>query len=268
MVDTREPVGNMDVATRHDPSRELLGVVGVHAGLVFVPVLLVGVVVLPVLVALVLALLAAGLVTAWRLRGVDDRIATQLGARPADLDTAPRRLAVLVENVAMVTGVEEPRLFLIEDPAANAIVWGVGTRPHSVAVTTGLLEAAEPIELEGIVAQLLVSTGAGVERATLAAALFGGLAGTSLAPTVAALAAMSVEDRRVVHSDLEAVRCTQYPPGYVAALVRVGRVGSHVSRSPRALQALWLAEPQPRQPDDPFAIHPPLADRIDLLREL
>jgi len=54
----------------------------------------------------------------------------------------------------------------------------------------------------------------------------------------------------------------------VAALERVRAGGSTVARSPKALQALWFAAPGEPDRDDPFHAHPPLADRIDLLREL
>jgi heat shock protein HtpX len=169
----------------------------------------------------------------------------------------------------MAVGIGPPALHVIDDPARNAVVWGSGAGPASLAVTTGLLEAVQPIELEAVVAHLLSDVRDGlVEAPTAATALFGRLATGPLAPLVAALAEAGADDRRIVLADLEGARATRYPPGTVAALERVQTGRSVVARSPRSLQALWFAAPCEPEPGDRFQAHPPLADRIDLLREL
>jgi len=161
------------------------------------------------------------------------------------------------------------RLHVIDDPARNAVVWGAGARPASLAVTAGLLEVAEPIELEAVVAHLLADVRDGlVEAPTAATALFGALAGGPFAGVVASLARAGADERRIVLADLEGARATAYPPGLVAALERVQAGSSGVARTPEPMQALWFAAPSEPAPGDPFQAHPPLADRIDLLREL
>lgn len=254
--------------TAHDPTGDLVRIGVVHAAVVLVPVLVIGLVVLPWWLALLVAVVVAVAVTVVRARGADERIARSLDARRVDATEEPR-LAGAAEHVAMAVGVSRPRLHVIDDPGRNAVVWGSGQGPASLAVTSGLLEVAEPVELEAVVAHLLADVRDGlVEAPTAAAALFGSLAGGPLRGVVASLAQAGADSRRVVLADLEGARATAYPPGTVAALHRVGLGSSGVARTPKPLQALWFAAPSEPAPDDPFRAHPPIVDRIDLLREL
>jgi len=254
--------------TANDPTGDLVRVGVAHSAAVALPLLVLGLLVLPPLVAVVVALAVATVVTVVRARRSDDAVAAALGARPVRDADVPR-LASAVEQVAMAVGTAPPRLHVIDDPARNAVVWGAGARPASLAVTAGLLEVAEPIELEAVVAHLLSDVRDGlVEAPTAAAALFGRVASGPLAGLVARLAQAGADDRRIVLADLEGARATRYPPGAVAALERVAAGRSAVVRNPPVLQALWFAAPGEPGVDDPFHAHPPLADRIDLLREL
>jgi heat shock protein HtpX len=258
-----------DLSTAREPTTDLARIAAVHAVLVAVPLLVLGVILLPLWLAPIVAVVVAVAVTALRCRGIDQRIADALGARALAAGEAPRVDGV-VESTSMAVGVAVPRLHVIEDPARNAVVWGSGTGPAaSIAVTTGLLDAAERIELEGVVAHLLAEVSDGmVEAPTVATALFGPLASGPAAGLVAWLARAREDERRIVVADMSAARATQYPPGLVNALERVRAGSSGVERSPRPLQPLWFAAPSTPGDDDPFATHPPLADRIDLLREL
>jgi Zn-dependent protease with chaperone function len=257
-----------DTPTAREPSTEVLRVAGAHALVVAVPVLLLGLLLLPLWLAPVVAVAVAVAVTALRCRNMDARVGAALGARPIDPADAPR-LAGVADSASMAVGVASPRLHVLDDPARNAVVWGSGAGPASIALTSGLLEAAERIELEGIVARLLTDVREGViEAPTAATALFGALAGGPLSGLVASLARADEDERRVVVADMAAARATQYPPGAVAALERVREGSTGVARSPRPLQALWYAAPAESAAGDAFAVHPPLADRIDLLREL
>lgn len=257
-----------ETSTTREPSTEVIRVAGVHALLVAVPVLLLGLLLLPPWLAPIVAAVVAVAVTALRGRDMDARVGDALGARPVDAADAPR-LAGVAESTSMAVGVASPRLHVIDDPARNAVVWGSGAGPASIALTTGLLDAAERIELEGILARLLIDVREGViEAPTATTALFGALAEGPLSGLVASLARADEDERRVVVADMAAARATQYPPGAVAALERVREGATGVARSPRPLQALWYAAPAQPAAGDPFAVHPPLADRIDLLREL
>jgi len=257
-----------DTSTSHDPTADLVRIGIVHAVAVAVPVLVIALIVVPPWLAPLIAIAVGVAVTVLRCRGIDDRVGASVGARAVDAADVPR-LAGVVESTSMATGAATPHLHLIDDPGCNAVVWSAGTGPASLAVTTGLLEQADRIELEAVVAHLLTDVRDGVvEAPTVTSALFGRLGTGPLAGPVAALTRAAVDDRRVAWADLESARATQYPPGSVAALERIRDAGSTVARCPRALQSLWFAAPCEPVEGDPFVVHPPLADRIDLLREL
>lgn len=254
--------------TAHDPTGDLVRIGLLHAALVAAPVLVLLVLLVPAGLAVAVAVVVAAAVTVVRARRTDERIAAAVGARPV-AEAAVPRLASAVEHVAMAVGVSPPRLHVVDDTARNAVVWGSGRGPASLAVTSGLLDAAEPIELEAVVAHLLTDVRDGlVEAPTVATAMLGPLAAGPLAGVVARLAEAGADDRRIVLADLEGAKATRYPPGVVAALEHVRGGSSHVARSPKPLQALWFAAPADADRDGPFHAHPPVADRIDLLREL
>lgn len=255
----------VEPAARRDDAA-IVQLVSLHALVVAVPaVLVLGLVGLPILVAFLLALVLAGGLTFWRLRGSDERIARRLGARPIRPGDHPR-LASLVANVSMACGVAPPRLLLIESASRNAVVWGAGNGPVSLAVTRGLLEASDRISLEAVLAYELSVAGDGVSVVTIASSLFGPLAKGPLEGPVASLAHATVDERRVVKADLESVRATRYPPGLVAALELLVDEPTTVAGAPPALSPLFLAPPVDTA--GPFAVHPPVLDRIDLIREL
>lgn len=255
-----------------DTAPDLVRLVLLHAGLVALPVLVLGVAVVGLLagfaigvpLALVGAIAAGAVVTALRLRDLDARIATRIGAEPApEHDHA--RLHGLAESVAMSVGVAQPRLFLIDTPARNAVTWGDGRSPLCLAFTTGLLDAVDRLQLEALLArQLTVARDGSVDVLTVAAGLFESLG--ALDGPVARIARHAVDDRAVVEADLEGVRATCFPPGMVAALETTQAGDSELPAVPRALSGACLATPG--SVSGPFAVHPPLADRIDLLREL
>ena len=84
-----------------------------------------------------------------------DKIALAVSrAEPAD----PReyaRLHNLVEGLCIASGLPKPGVYVVDDPAPNAFATGRNPRHASIAVTTGLLEKMNRVELEGVVAHEL-----------------------------------------------------------------------------------------------------------------
>lgn len=243
----------------------LVRLVVLHAALVAVPVLVLMLVLGWWIAALPVAVVVGLAATTLRLRGIDDRIARRLDARPVGSDEQPR-LAGLAESVAMTVGVPVPRLFVIDHDSANAVSWGAGDGPLCLAVTTGLLEVADVIGMEAVVGHHLAgSRRRSVEVTTLAASLFGPLAKGPLTETVVRIVGAD-DDRSVVRADLDGIRATRYPPGMVAVLEAIRGRATALDSVPPALSGLCFAPPHP--PGGPFDIHPSLDDRIDLLREI
>ena len=75
-------------------------------------------------------------------------------AKPAD-PTQFARYHNLVEGLCIAGGLPKPRLYIIDDPAPNAFATGRNPEHAAVAVTTGLLEKMNRVELEGVLAHEL-----------------------------------------------------------------------------------------------------------------
>jgi heat shock protein HtpX len=105
-------------------------------------------------VALVVALLISGVasfVSYWN----SDKIALAMThAVPADPQTYAR-LYNLVEGLCIASGLPQPQLYVVDDPAPNAFATGRDPKHASLAVTSGLLEKMNRVELEGVLAHEL-----------------------------------------------------------------------------------------------------------------
>lgn len=260
--------------TRRDSTALLVRMVAVHvasvAVVVAVPLILLGVLITgswltAPLVGVVLALVIAGAVTTWRMRNVDVRIAALIGARRIPDGEFPR-LDTLVESVSMAAGISPPLLHLIDTDAVNAMTWGASDGPASIAVTSGLLDRLHRVELEAVLAhQATMVNDRPIDVITLGALLFGPVARGRLAGPVAEFIHTSTDPRSIVLSDIEGATATRYPPGMVAALEAVSASSTRVDGIPAQFAGLCFASPVAEP--GPFGLHPPLADRIDLMRE-
>ena len=79
--------------------------------------------------------------------------AREVAARPSS--EKERRLRNIVRELALAAAIPEPKLYLIEDRAINAMATGVAPERSSIAVTTGALEALDREELAGVIAHEL-----------------------------------------------------------------------------------------------------------------
>ena len=176
-------------------------------------------------------------------------------ARPAD-PTEYARLHNIVEGLCIAAGLPKPRVYIIDDDAPNAFATGRDPKHAAIAVTTGLLDKMNRIELEGVVAHelshiknydILVSTlavtlvgfialasdlairilwwGGGRSRddnnsggGPQAILALLGFALLLLAPLIAQLMQFAVSRRRESLADMSGVELTRYPPGLISAL--------------------------------------------------
>jgi heat shock protein HtpX len=206
------------------------------------------------LVGLVAGLAAGAGAVAVAVRRADAVVLAKAGALPADAAAYPRYHNV-VEGLCVAAGVTKPELYVIDDPALNALSVGREARAASLAVTTGLLEALSRIELEGVLAHELSHVRQlDILPSTIAVTLVGLLA-PGLVPRV-------LGPRREALADVTGVSLTRYPPGLISALEKVRDDPKRRRSSDRAIAHLWIEAPA-EQTD-----HPPLDERIQALREL
>ena len=209
-------------------------------------------------------------------------------ARPAD-PVQHARLHNLVEGLCIAGGLPKPRVYIVNDPAPNAFATGRNPQHAAVAVTTGLLEKMNRVELEGVLAHelshvknydILVSTlavtlvGVIVIMADFALrfmwwggprqrdressggsgpqAIFAlvGIALLLLAPLAARLMQFAVSRRREALADISGVAMTRYPPGLIAALEKLNDDTTVVDSSSRATAHLWIESPLARTKEE------------------
>jgi heat shock protein HtpX len=235
-----------------------LVVVGAVLGVVF------GSVLAGALVGFVLGLVLV-LVSYYR----SDRIALSLGhARPADIRDY-QRYHNLVEGLCIAAGLPKPDLYVIDDPARNAFATGRDPKHATLALTSGLLDDLNRIELEGVIAcelsqvksyDVLVST------ATLVPLLV-------LAPVAALFMQFSVHHDRDFLADASGVQLTRYPPGLCSALKKLEADPASVRHASRATASMWIDSPFAGRTGGSwlgraFDSHSSLQERIRILEEM
>lgn len=240
------------------------------AVLVAIPLLILFIVIgIPWWPALIIGALIGGLIVWWLYATADQRAMPDLPKGQVSA-MAMARFENLIEGLCLSIGISEPDHLVVRSDALNAMAVARKER-RTLVVTDALLEQLERIELEGVLAELLVRLKTGdAEAATVAASVIGKplldspLAGVgrSIAPRV--LPRLLDQDRDVL-ADRQAVSITRYPPGLSAALVRMADGPSVASLSTAGTDHLWMAPPSRMESILPTA---PLDWRIDILLEI
>jgi heat shock protein HtpX len=97
-----------------------------------------------------------------------------------------------------------------------------------------------------------------------------------LAPLIAKVMQGAISRKRETLADVSGVELTRYPPGLISALEKLRDDQTVVASSSRATAHLWIEQPLARDASEGklsrlnrmFDTHPPLDERIALLREL
>ena len=92
----------------------------------------------------------------WRLRLVlEGRLHRPAVSRPARPIPAVPPPAQPRRGLCIASGLPKPRVYVVDDPAPNAFATGRNPKHAAIAVTTGLLEKLNRVELEGVIAHEL-----------------------------------------------------------------------------------------------------------------
>jgi heat shock protein HtpX len=260
------------------------------------------------IVALVIAAVMA-FTSYWK----SDSIALAVSrAVPADPETY-QRLHNLVEGLCIASGLPKPKVYVINDPAPNAFATGRNPQHAAIAVTTGLLEKMNRVELEGVVAhELSHIRNYDILVSTIAVTLVGSIALMTdlairmmwwnggrtaregdrsnssnplalvgfilliLAPIIAKAMQAAVSRKRETLADVSACQMTRYPPGLISALEKLRADQTATHSASMATAHMWIEQPLSGVSDGGklsffhrmFNTHPPLDDRIALLKDL
>jgi heat shock protein HtpX len=192
------------------------------------------------------------------------------------------RLHNVVEGLAIAAGVPKPRVYVVPETAPNAFATGRDPEHSSIAVTQGLLDIMNRVELEGVIGHelshvvdrdILVGTVVAtlVGAAVLMSEFFmrswwwGGFRGRrgndsnggglelvifvlgfvllAIAPIAGQIIKLAVSRNREYLADAQGALLTRYPPGLVAALKKIEAAPHAMHAANNATAHLWLDQP-------------------------
>ncbi|HEX9121745.1 MAG TPA: M48 family metallopeptidase [Actinomycetota bacterium] len=201
-------------------------------------------------------------------------------AREVTREQEPR-LHNIVEGIAIAAGLPKPRVYVVPEQAPNAFATGRNPEHSSIAVTQGLLDMMDRVELEGVIAHELSHVQdrdilVGTIVATLVGAViliseffmrtwwWGGLGGRRgedrgggasalifafgfllliLAPIFGQIIRLAVSRQREYLADAQGAMLTRYPPGLAAALRKIAEAPHAMRSANNATAHLWLDQP-------------------------
>ncbi len=220
------------------------------------------------------------------------------GAKEIEKRDNPR-LYRMVENLAITNGMPTPKVYIIDDPAANAFATGRDPNNSAVAVTTGILELMNDTELEGVLAHelahiknydirvsmvafaltvvislladliLRMTIFSNRDRDNNTIFLVLGLAAAILAPIIAAMIQSAISRQREYLADASGALTTRYPEGLASALEKLESNTTVVKRQNTSTAHLFFANPLRKGGiSSLFSTHPPIEDRVERLQKM
>ncbi len=236
-----------------------------------------------------------------------DKIALKSSrAQPVTREQLPRLYRVM-ERLAAKANIPVPALYVVPDMAPNAFATGRSPKHASVAVTQGLLEIMTDDELEGVIAHelshvrnydILTSSIAATIAGAITymaqmgkwAMIFGGYGGSRdndrgggglsallmifLAPFAALLLQLFLSRTREYAADETGVRMVGHTDGLISALQKLGAYNKRIPTSAISptTSSLCIVKPLFGMGGGTlaslFSTHPPLEDRIAVLRQM
>jgi heat shock protein HtpX len=232
-------------------------------------------------VGLIIALALSAATSYWSYRYGYRVVLSTSRARPVTHEEEPR-LHNVVEGLAIAAGVPKPTIYVVPEQAPNAFATGPNPENSHIAVTQGLLDTMNRVELEGVIAHemshvkdrdILLGTvvatlvgsvvlisefmlrwmwwGGGVGRRRGGNGggegfwLFAvlGIVLAILAPLFAAMIRAAMSRRREYLADAEGAMLTRYPPGLASALRKVAADHTPMRVANNATAHLWLNQP-------------------------
>ena len=234
--------------------------------------------------------------------GSDKLVLTMTGAKQIQESDNPK-LFGLVQEITIASGLPMPKVAIVEDSAPNAFATGRNPEHALIAFTTGILDAMDRDQLQGVIAHEMAHVG---NRDTLVSAVaattagvialisdilmrmmwFGGgrrdrdsngnpimlvvsLVVLILAPSAAMMLKSAISRKRESLADATAVAFTRNPAGLRSALEVLAADSTVVRQKSTAVAHIWIESPlDAKAVSKMFASHPPIQERIATLRAM
>ena len=206
----------------------------------------------------------------------DKMILAVSGAKEVKKKDAPE-LYRIVENLAITAGLPTPKVYVINDTAPNAFATGRDPQHAIVAVTTGILDKLEKVELEGVIAHelshvgnydirlmslvvVLVAVVALLSDWFLRMTIWGrddnnndsqfqmimlgiGVALAILAPIIGGILQLAISRKREYLADASGALLTRYPEGLARALEKIDGDKEPLEEANKATANLYIINP-------------------------
>lgn len=234
--------------------------------------------------------------------GADKLVITMTGAKLIQESDNPK-LFNLIQEVTIASGLPMPKVAVVDDSAPNAFATGRNPEHALIAFTTGILDAMDRDQLQGVIAHEMAhianrDTLVSAVAATTAGAIailsdmltrmmwFGGgrrdrgsnanpvalvisLVILILAPLAAMLLRSAISRKRESLADATAVAFTRNPAGLRSALEVLAADSTVVRQKSTAVAHLWIESPlDGKSVSKLFSTHPPIQERIAVLRAM
>ena len=235
-----------------------------------------------------------------------DKIVLKMArARPLEKKENPE-LYRIVENLSLTAGLPMPKIYIIDEKQPNAFATGRDPKHAVVAVTRGLLEKLDRVELEGVISHeishiknkdillstivvILVGLVALLSDFFLRVSFWGGIRRDSrdssggsvlmilgiiaaiLAPLAATLLQLAISRKREFLADASGALLTRYPEGLARALEKISQDSTPLKSANNATAHLYFQNPFKGKEKTSwvarlFMTHPPVEERIKALR--
>lgn len=210
----------------------------------------------------------------------------------------------MVENLCITAGIQTPKVHIIDSPALNAFATGRDPEHASIALTTGIIDALENEELEGVIAhELSHIKNYDIRLMTIVVVLVGmialiadmfwrvrffggsrksdnknegqagaiimvvGLILLVLSPIIAELIKLAISRKREYLADASGALLTRYPEGLARALEKISHSSTPLAKASTATAHLFISNPfKGKKLSGFFSTHPPIENRIKELR--
>ena len=234
--------------------------------------------------------------------GADKLVITMTGAKLIQESDNPKLFA-LIQEVIIASGLPMPKVAIVVDSAPNAFATGRNPEHALIAFTTGILDAMDRDQLQGVIAHEMAhvanrDTLVSAVAATTAGAIailsdmmtrmmfFGGgrrsrdsngnpillvvsLLILILAPLAAILLKSAISRKRESLADATAVSFTRNPAGLRSALEVLERDSTVVQQRSTSVAHIWIESPlDGKAVSRLFSTHPPIAERIAVLKAM
>jgi len=235
--------------------------------------------------------------------GSDKLVLTMTGAKLIQESDNPK-LFDLIQEVIIASGLPMPKVAIVIDSAPNAFATGRNPEHALIAFTTGILDAMDRDQLQGVIAHEMAhvanrDTLVSAVAATTAGAIaivsdmltrmmfFGGgrdrnregagnpialvvsIVILILAPLAAVMLKSAISRKRESLADATAVSFTRNPAGLRSALEVLAADSTVVHQRSTAVAHIWIESPlDSKSVSKMFSTHPPIAERIAVLKSM